>query len=340
MANPKHVELLKQGVRVWNEWKRSRVEATIDLSYADLSHIELTLTNPERREAEATVFVYPIGADLIHANLAGADFSGSEIMGANFRSAQLSQVNFTDAIIWNSDFTGAVVDDADFTGARFQRNSFGSNDLSRCRGLDTIYHFAPSYIGLDTLYQSGGRIPSAFLRGCGVPDDFIAYVPSHFGIKQAIQFYSCFISYSTKDEEFARRLYSRMRDEKLRVWFAPEEMKGGEKLHEQIERAIQLHDRLLIVLSENSMQSDWVITEIQRARKTEIEEDRRKLFPIAIVDFEKIKTWKCFDADTGKDLAKEVREYFIPDFSNWKNHDSFEKAFERLLRDLRAEEKV
>jgi len=28
----------------------------------------------------------------------------------------------------------------------------------------------------------------------------------------------------------------------------------------------------------------------------------------------------CFDADTGKDSAREIREYFIPDFSNWKNH--------------------
>jgi hypothetical protein len=33
-----------------------------------------------------------------------------------------------------------------------------------------------------------------------------------------------------------------------------------------------------------------------------------------------------------------VRSYFIPDFSDWKNHDSFEKGFARLLRDLRAEE--
>ena len=41
------------------------------------------------------------------------------------------------------------------------------------------------------------------------------------------------------------------------------------------------------------------------------------------------------DTDTGKDLAEEVRAYYIPDFSNWKEHDSFEKAFERLLADLR-----
>jgi hypothetical protein len=60
-------------------------------------------------------------------------------------------------------------------------------------------------------------------------------------------------------------------------------------------------------------------------------------FPIALVEFSKIKEWKCFDADTGKDLAREIREYFIPDFSNWKNHDSYQNAFDRLLQDLKPE---
>jgi hypothetical protein len=129
-----------------------------------------------------------------------------------------------------------------------------------------------------------------------------------------------------------------MRAEHLRVWFAPEDIRAGQKLYEQIDRAIQVHDRLLLILSENSMQSEWVTTEIRRARRTEIEERRRKLFPITIVDFDKVRSWKCFDADNGKDLAVEVREYYIPDFSNWKDHDAFEAAFNRLLRDLRAEE--
>jgi Pentapeptide repeats (8 copies) len=46
--------------------------------------------------------------------------------------------------------------------------------------------------------------------------------------------------------------------------------------------------------------------------------------------------WKLFDGDRGIDSAREIREYFIPDFSNWKDHDSYAKAFERLLRDLKA----
>src|SRR5690242_2937861 len=42
--------------------------------------------------------------------------------------------------------------------------------------------------------------------------------------------------------------------------------------------------------------------------------------------FEKIKEWKNFDADTGKDSAREFREYFIPDFSKWKHHDKYQAA--------------
>jgi len=78
--------------------------------------------------------------------------------------------------------------------------------------------------------------------------------------------------------------------------------------------------------------------EIKSAVEMEIKEDRRKLFPIAIVGFDKVKAWKRFDADLGEDLAERVREYFIPDFSNWKDHDAFEQAFARLLRDLKDEE--
>ena len=127
-----------------------------------------------------------------------------------------------------------------------------------------------------------------------------------------------------------------MREAKLRVWFAPEDIRGGDKLYDQIDRAIQVHDRLLLVLSESSMQSKWVETEIRRARKAELQEGRRKLFPIRLVSYEALREWICIDSATGEDLAEEVRSYFIPDFSEWKSHDDFEQAFARLLADLKA----
>ena len=154
-----------------------------------------------------------------------------------------------------------------------------------------------------------------------------------------IQWHSSFISYAGKDDEFARRLHSRMRQANMRVWFAPEDLKGGRKLHEQLFDAIQIHDRLLLILSTHSMRSEWVMTEIRKARDDERKENRRKLFPIRLCSFDELRSWTCFDPDSGKDLAIEVREYFIPDFSNWKNHDAFEKEFEKLQRDLKADQK-
>ena len=49
-----------------------------------------------------------------------------------------------------------------------------------------------------------------------------------------------------------------------------------------------------------------------------------------------MKDWKLFDADRGIDSAREIRAYFIPDFSNWKDHDAYQKAFQRLVADLKA----
>ena len=92
--------------------------------------------------------------------------------------------------------------------------------------------------------------------GCRVPEAFITDLPSLIGTMQPIQYQSWFISDRSQNEEFARRLHEKLRGEKLRVWFAPEDMQGGQKLSEQIDRAIQVDDRLvLLVLSEH--RSNW-----------------------------------------------------------------------------------
>ena len=217
---------------------------------------------------------------------------------------------------------------------------FGDCDLSKAVGLHLVEHEGPSTLGIDTIYRSRGKIHESFVRGCGIPDGFITQMYSLVEAVDGIQFYSCFISYSSKDDEFARRLHGKMRDAHLRVWFAPEEMKGGDLLIEQIETAIRVYDKLLIVLSKASLQKRMGYYRAEKRAQGRAPEQKRKLFPIRLVDFETLRDWECFDADSGKDLAVELREYFIPDFSNWKDHDQFEAAFARLLKDLRAEERA
>jgi len=316
MANPEHVAILRQGVETWNEWRRRNRHLNIvpDLAGANLSNTPL------------------FDAALNGAILDGADFTragliGANLRGAKLRGAKLAQCHFPTANLCNADLTGA-----DLTRALFGATILGETILRDTVGLKTCLHHGRSILDFATVVLSGG-LPEAFLRGCGLPEVLIENLRSLHGV----QFYSCFISHSTDDHEFADRLHTDLQDNGVRCWFAPRDIRGGRKLHQQIDDAIRLHDRLLLILSEHSMNSEWVKTEIAYARQKELNEGRQVLFPISLVPFPKIRDWKCFDADTRKDSAREIREYFIPDFSNWKNQDSYQQAFQRLVRDLKAD---
>jgi hypothetical protein len=376
MANPKHLAMLNKGVASWNKWKQKDRNLGWGLKEADLSEANLRkaklaganlsrtlftrtlldgadlrgtdLFSADLREAlvtnanlgSAILISADLGeADLAEARLGGADLSGASLRGADLSLADLSwatlhRADLTNArlvgtTLWSADLRGATL-----TGAEVGHTVFGDTDLSTVKGLETVTHNGPSAIGIDTIFRSKGNIPESFLRGAGVPEDFITYMKSLAGT--AIEFYSCFISYSTKDQAFADRLYADLQNKGVRCWFAPHDIQGGKKLHEQIDEAIRVHDKLLLILSPRSMESEWVKTEIAKARKREVRDQRRVLFPIRLAPFETLRDWECFDADTGKDSAREIREYFIPDFSNWKNHDSYQEAFQRLLSDLKA----
>ncbi len=64
------------------------------------------------------------------------------------------------------------------------------------------------------------------------------------------------------------------------------------------------------------------------------------LFPVRLVDFETLQNWECFDADSGNDSACEIREYYVPDFSNWKDHDFYQSRLKELVRDLTTDSKA
>jgi len=63
---------------------------------------------------------------------------------------------------------------------------------------------------------------------------------------------------------------------------------------------------------------------------------KRVLYPLRLVAFDEIREWECFDTDSGKDMSRNMREYFIPDFSLWRDHTSYMEALDALLRDLRV----
>ena len=361
MANPEHLEVLKQGVEPWNQWRQEHPDVLPDLSDALLQQAKLSGANLSRadlrradlREADLSqanlnaarlkrAILYR--ADLSGAELTEASVSKANLIGANLHQANLSEADLSGALLsWatlkaaNLDGTnlgGANLRNANLMEARLRDTILAGVDLSAVKGLETAVHQGPSTIGIDTIYKSGGRIPDVFLRGCGVPEDFIRYIGAMVG--RPIEFYSCVISYAAKDQQFAERLANDLQANGARCWLAPHDA-NGRNGHVPMDEAIRLHDKLLLIVSEHSMNGDWVKAEIASARDREDREKKQMLLPITLVPPEQIRRWELFDTGRGVDSAREVREYLMDDFSNWKDHDSYQQAFQRLVEDLKAE---
>ena len=78
------------------------------------------------------------------------------------------------------------------------------------------------------------------------------------------KFHSCFISHSSVDLTFAQQLYDDLRRGGVMCWFGPEDMKIGDPVRSTIDDAIRLHEKLVLILSTHSVESDWVEYEVNR----------------------------------------------------------------------------
>ena len=358
MANQEHLDILKRGVGVWNAWREKNPDVKPDLREADLRESDL-------READLS------GADLSGAHLSGANLSGANLSGANLseanlraalmhatnllgaklngaelRAADLRQANLRKAYLGQSiefyplrialdltavglagtDFSGADLRGADFGQVHLHGTRFNSTNLTAAKGLESCQHEGPSIIDHSTLAKSG-KLPLAFLRGCGLPDFIIDNIPALQG--DPVQFYSCFISYSAKDQAFADRLYADLQNKGIRCWFAPADMKIGDPIRKTIYDQIRVYEKLLLIFSEESVESEWVGDEVEAAFEEEKRRKRLMLFPIRLDDVV---------METDNDWATKIRRTrHIGDFTNWKGHDDYQEAFDRLIRDLKQE---
>jgi len=332
VANKEHLKILREGVKAWNVWRRNQnPELRPGLHGTDLRTAELS------------------GAELSHA-----DLSGANLYGANLRLAVLHEADLTGAILNSADLSGADVTNADLTGATFAGAKLSSSsfaqtlvtsvDLSGTKGLGSASHFAPSVVSTDTLTKSKGKIPDVFLRGCGLNDWQIAaaklenpdlnsqqvtdisYEIDRLRGESPIQISPIFISYSRTDSDFADALEPRLNDKRIRFWRDIHDMVAG-PIEEQLERAIEVNRIMLLVLSRDSIESDWVESEVIRAREIAKERKEHVLCPIAIDDSWKTCPWE-------RKLRVQVEKYNILDFSKWQDAGELDKAFQKLIEGL------
>jgi len=293
----------------------------IDLYKADLSEVDLTGATLERVNLSRAL--------LYSSKLVAANLKGANLHGAQLDHSDLSEANLAEAELVAATFTGAILAGTEFRNSLLGSTSLGAVDLSTARGLDTIRHAGPSSIGADTIYLSKARISETFLRGAGVPDGFATYMKSL--VVNPIEYYSCFISYSNKDKDFAGRLHADLQNAHVRCWFFPAHAKWGRGVWEAIDEPIRKYDKLIVICSENSLQSGPVLREVERALRREDAEGKNILFPVRIDEYLFEKWEHPFKSDV---LSK-----VVGDFRQWRNRDGYRRAFERLLRALREEDK-
>ena len=378
MANSEHLTKLRDGMSVWNAWRRQSLKIWPDLcevnltgadlrganlagtdliganlSKADLRRVDLAGANLGRVDlGRANLSGANLGeADLRGANLAGTDLTGANLSEADLRRvdlaganlgradlyradlgrADLGRANLRSANLYEANLRGANLYGANLGGVVLTRALFGETifanvDLTAAKGSDFCVHGGPSSIDYHT-FERSGQLPLSFLRGCGLPDTFIDYLPSL--LHQPIQHYSCFISYSSKNDDFVQRLYADLQNKDVRCWFAPEDMKIGDKIWDTIDKAIQLRDKVLLILSRHAINSDWVEDEVTKAYAEERRRKQTILFPIRIDEAV---------MEAGEPWVVKLRDgRNIGDFCNWKNHDDYQKGLKRLLRDLQIE---
>jgi hypothetical protein len=209
------------------------------------------------------------------------------------------------------------------TNALLSETVFADLDLSTVIGLESCRHRSPSIVDFRTM-QNSGSLPIQFLQGVGFPNELIETLPSIFN--HVIQYRSCFISYSAKDQKFADRIHTDLQSKGVRCWFAQHDMSIGGKILDEIHVAIRLKDKVLLILSKHSIKSDWVEDEVTKAFEEERKRGQTVLFPIRLDDAV---------IGTNKAWAAKLRaNRNIGDFRRWKDHDAYSKSLNRMIRDL------
>jgi uncharacterized protein YjbI with pentapeptide repeats len=348
MANAEHVRLLRKGPRTGKVIKK-RLDLSgaalaginlhhVHLDYANFSEANLDGANLSEASFRRAIFT---GASLKSANLESVDFSHAHLATANLTNARATKALFIGsdltrailngailrrATLGYTEFLGTELQNADFTNAYLQEVMFVNVNLATVVGLETCSHGTASTIDFRTL-QKSGSLPLPFLRGIGLPENLISYLPSL--LNHAFQFYSCFVSYSTHNQPFVDHLHADLQNSGVRCWFAPHDMPIGGKILDEIDSAIRLRDKVLLVLSTHSIQSDWVEDEVTKAFEEERKRGQTVLFPIRLDDAV---------MDTNEAWAAKLRARHIGDFRRWKEHDEYQKSFARVLRDLMVKE--
>ena len=243
------------------------------LSDANLSGANLTNANLQRTSL--------VGAKLAGANLEGANFSGASLVRSDLTDALLTSADLFQTQIW-----GCTLNGANMTGAALGYTVFQDCDLRSTVGLEEARHDAPSTVGVDTIYRSGGLIPASFLAGAGMPSS-VAVLQEAVSSASPITS-ECYIACRDDDQEFARQLSDGLNALGVRSWVFSQRVRGSALVsrlsssdQEEIERWLRNYDKMIVVASTRALDTEAILNDITAARDKQQAADRWLLYFVA-----------------------------------------------------------
>jgi uncharacterized protein YjbI with pentapeptide repeats len=138
MANPEHLDILKQGVEAWNNWRKSNPEIIPDLSSADLAeenlpYINFSRTDLNRANLDRADLNHALAdkANLNHASVVSADLNHVNFIGADLSYINGTQANLFHAQLDNANLQHASLREANLEGAYLSNANLSGTDLSK-----------------------------------------------------------------------------------------------------------------------------------------------------------------------------------------------------------------
>ena len=265
------------------------------------------------------------GVNLRGVGLRGASFRRSTLVDADLAGSDLTDAEFEGAFLNGTSFVRARMAGARLAGAEVGRTLFCDVDLADVHGLNDVRHSVNSEVSFSTLVRSAFQIEEQFLQSAGVSPGLLDDLRR--GKRFATEYQTCFVSYSSKDADFARALYYALTEAGVRVWLDQSELMPGHSLAEQLRVAIEEHDRTIPILSAHSLQSVWVEREI----KTALYYRPDGLAPVRLCPIEPIQAF-VRERDIRPDISEGLP---ILDFSNWQDDATFRRKTALLLKAIR-----
>ena len=149
------------------------------------------------------------------------------------------------------------------------------------------------------------------------------------------RYYSCFISYSHKDEALATKLCEALQGRGIHCWLDKKDVLPGDKIHSSVDQAIRQWDKLLLCASRNSLTSWWVENEIGSAIAKEQglwKERGREVLVLIPIDLDGY----LFSEEWQSGWRNQLRARLAANFQKWDKDYYFDQAFEELAKALRA----